>query len=95
MPADAWEGPPHLNKREVHARTLPRTRRRLGSADVQAIHAEHAATIAPMAARLTEAARHERTLSDLVLDAYGMSAEECALMWRTAPPRMPIPPPSA
>jgi hypothetical protein len=72
---------------------MSRTRRRLGSADVQLIHAEHAATIAPMAARLAEAARHERALSDLVLDAYGLTAEERALMWRTAPPRMPIPPP--
>jgi hypothetical protein len=67
--------------------------RRLGSADVQLIHAEHAAIIAPIAARLAEAGRHERALSDLVLDAYGLTAEERALMWRTAPPRMPIPPP--
>ena len=26
-------------------------------------------------------------------DAYGLTDEERALMWRTAPPRMPIPPP--
>jgi hypothetical protein len=67
--------------------------RRVGAADVQAIHADHAATIAPMAARLAEAARHELAVSNLVLDAYGMSAEERTLMWRTAPPRVRIAPP--
>jgi hypothetical protein len=39
--------------------------------------------------RLAEARRHEQALSDLVLDAYELSAEDRALMWRTAPPRMP------
>lgn len=35
----------------------------------------------------------ERTLSDLVNQAYGLTPAEIALMWQTAPPRMPIPPP--
>jgi hypothetical protein len=34
----------------------------------------------------------ERTLSDLVNQAYGLTPAEIALMWKTAPPRMPIPP---
>jgi hypothetical protein len=46
-------------------------------------------------ALLAEAARLERTLSDLVNAAYGPTAEEIALMWRTAPPRMPLAPPDA
>jgi hypothetical protein len=34
----------------------------------------------------------ERKLSDLVNAAYGLAPEEVALMWRTAPPRMPLAP---
>jgi hypothetical protein len=33
----------------------------------------------------------ERTLSDLVNQAYALTPAEIALMWQTAPPRMPIP----
>lgn len=32
----------------------------------------------------------ERRLSDLVNTAYGLSAAEIDLMWKTAPPRMPL-----
>jgi hypothetical protein len=35
----------------------------------------------------------ERTLSDFVNQAYGLSPAEIDLMWKTAPPRTPIPPP--
>jgi hypothetical protein len=34
----------------------------------------------------------ERKLSDLVNTAYGLTPDEVALMWRTAPPRMPLDP---
>jgi hypothetical protein len=34
----------------------------------------------------------ERELSDLVNAAYGLTPDEVALMWRTAPPRMPLNP---
>jgi hypothetical protein len=34
----------------------------------------------------------EHTPSDRVNQAYALTAEEIALMWQTAPPRMPIPP---
>lgn len=40
-----------------------------------------------------EALHLERTLSDLVNQAYGLTPEEIALLWDTAPPRMPIPRP--
>ena len=36
----------------------------------------------------------ERTLSDLVNQTYGLTPTEIELMWQTAPPRMPIPPPT-
>jgi hypothetical protein len=34
----------------------------------------------------------ERQLSDLVNEAYGLAPDEVALMWQTAPPRMPFTP---
>jgi len=43
-------------------------------------------------ARLGEALQHERAISDLVNAAYGLTSDEIALMWRTAPPRMPLGP---
>jgi hypothetical protein len=36
----------------------------------------------------------ERALIDLVNQAYGLTAAEIDLMWKTAPPRMPIPLPT-
>jgi hypothetical protein len=38
----------------------------------------------------TEVMNRERRISDLVNQAYGLSDEEIDLLWRTAPPRMPI-----
>jgi len=40
--------------------------------------------------RKTEALILEHRLSDLVNQAYGLTPEEIGLMWKTAPPRMPI-----
>ena len=40
------------------------------------------------------AERLERRLSDLGNVAYGLTPEEVALLWETAPPRMPISNPS-
>jgi len=37
----------------------------------------------------------ERTFSDLVNQAYALTPAEIALMWQTAPPRMPIPRPTS
>jgi hypothetical protein len=36
---------------------------------------------------------HERSLAAMVERAYGLTRDEIALMWRTAPPRMPLSPP--
>jgi hypothetical protein len=51
---------------------------------------EHARTIEPARKRAAEIARLEREISDIVNAAYGLTDEEVALMWRTAPPRMPL-----
>ena len=48
----------------------------------------------PARARAAETLKLERTLSDLVNQAYALTPAEIALMWQTAPPRMPIPLPS-
>jgi hypothetical protein len=42
-----------------------------------------------------EARRLEGRVSDLVNAAYGLTQVEIDLMWKTAPPRMPIPPPAS
>ena len=39
--------------------------------------------------RMARAASLEGRLSDLICEAHGLSDDEVALMWRTAPPRMP------
>jgi hypothetical protein len=46
-------------------------------------------------ALMPEARRLEQRVAELVNAAYGLTAEEVALMWRTAPPRMPGEPPGA
>ena len=73
-------------------KALPRSRK-LSVATVAAIRQAYVDTVAPVATSLQEAARLERELSATVNAAYGLTAEEEALVWRTAPPRMPIPPP--
>lgn len=40
-----------------------------------------------------EARQLERRIAELVNAAYGLTPEEVALLWRTAPPRMPGEPP--
>jgi hypothetical protein len=45
---------------------------------------------APSYRKLIEAQQLERRLSALVNAAYGLTPEEVELLWRTAPPRMPV-----
>jgi hypothetical protein len=56
---------------------------------------EYTRTIAPARALATETMKLERTLSDIVNQAYALTPAEIALMWQTAPPRMPMSPPAA
>ena len=46
--------------------------------------------VPPLRAGSAETARLERRLAELVDAAYGLTPEEVALLWRTAPPRMPV-----
>lgn len=66
----------------------------LSAAGLKALRDEHARTIEPAQALAREAVTLEHRLSDLVNEAYGLTPEEVALMWKTAPPRMPVAPPT-
>jgi hypothetical protein len=65
----------------------------LSSAGLHALRDEYTRTIEPTRALAAETLRLERALSDLVNQAYALTPAEIQLMWQTAPPRMPIPPP--
>ncbi len=64
----------------------------LSAAALKSLRDEHAATIEPARTQAAKAFQLERQLSDLVNEAYGLTPEDVALMWKTAPPRMPITP---
>lgn len=70
---------------------IPR-RRKLTAGEIAELKREHGATIEPARAARRTMFRLEQQLSDLVNTAYGLTAEEVALMWETAPPRMPFTP---
>jgi hypothetical protein len=64
------------------------------SAGLHTLRDEFTRTIEPVRALAAETLTLKRTLSDLVNQAYALTPAEIALMWQTAPPRMPIPPPT-
>ena len=65
----------------------------LSAAAIARLKREHTETVEPARRAAAEAAALERRLSDQVNTAYGLTPEDVALMWRTAPPRMPVAPP--
>ncbi|MAC52274.1 MAG: type I restriction endonuclease subunit M [Gimesia sp.] len=62
----------------------------LSAAALKALREEYSTTIAPAKELALEALQLEHQLSDLVNQAYGLTPEEIDLMWKTAPPRMPL-----
>jgi hypothetical protein len=62
----------------------------LSAAVLKSLRDEHTRTIEPARTQVAEALYLERQLSDLVNEAYGLTPEEVALLWETAPPRMPF-----
>jgi hypothetical protein len=48
----------------------------------------------PARALAAETLKLERTLIDLVNQAFALTPAGVDLMWKTAPPRMPTPPPA-
>ena len=65
----------------------------LSVAALRSLRDEYTRTIEPARVQAAEALNLERQISDLVNEAYGLTPDEVALMWKTAPPRMPIPKP--
>ncbi len=62
----------------------------LSAAALKNLRDEYTRTIEPASTQAAEALQLERQLSDLVNQAYGLTPEEVALLWATAPPRMPF-----
>ena len=62
----------------------------LSVAALKNLRDEHGRTIEPARVQAAEALQLERQLSDLVNEAYGLTPDEVALLWETAPPRMPF-----
>lgn len=58
-----------------------------GQKEVKKLYKDYAL---PMQTRNREILQLEHQVSDLVNQAYGLTPEDIDLMWRTAPPRMPI-----
>ena len=83
--SDTWVG---------EVKRIPGKKHPLAAAGVHALRAEYTRSIEPARALAAETLKLERTLSDLVNQAYGLTPAEIDLMWKTAPPRMPIPPPN-
>lgn len=75
--------------KKLRGRKLP-----LSVSDVKRLKDEHTASVQPLRAGVRESLGLERRVSELVNAAYGLTAEDVALMWQTAPPRMPIPRPA-
>ena len=83
LDSDTWAG----EMKRIRGKKLTLT-----AAGVHALRDEFTRTIAQ--ARAAETLTLECPLSDLVNQAYALTPAEIALMWKTAPPRMPIPPPA-
>ncbi|MEE4212620.1 MAG: Eco57I restriction-modification methylase domain-containing protein [Parvularcula sp.] len=71
---------------------LPK-RQSLGPTQLRQLRDAFAETAEPARHARIELLAHERKLAAMVERAYGLTDEEVALMWRTAPPRMPLGPP--
>jgi len=84
LDSDTWVG----EVKRIRGKKLPLT-----AAGVQGLRAEYTRSIEPARSLAAETMELERTLSDLINQAYALTPAEIDLLWKTAPPRMPIPPP--
>jgi hypothetical protein len=78
-----------LNVKRIYGKTRPVT-----AAGVQALRDEYTRAIQPSRARADKTFNLERVLSDLVNQACVLTPAKIDHMWKTAPPRMPMPPPA-
>ena len=84
LDSDTWVA----EVKRIRGKKLPLT-----AAGLHALRDEYIRTIEPARALAAETLALERTLSDLVNQAYALTLAEIELLWKTAAPRMPIPPP--
>jgi hypothetical protein len=68
----------------------PKGAPRLSPRTITELTETHRHYVEPERARATQVRTLESRLSDLVIQAYRLTDEEVDLLWRTAPPRMPI-----
>ena len=71
--------------KKLRGKSLPLT-----AASLAALRAEFTNSIGPARVLAAETLQLERSLSDLINQAYGLTPDEVQLMWATAPPRMPF-----
>ena len=79
-----------LNVRRICGKTRP-----VIAARVHSLRDEYTGTIEPARALGAETLSPDRIRSDLVNPSYALTPAEIDLMWKTAPPRVPIRPPNA
>jgi type I restriction-modification system DNA methylase subunit len=70
----------------------PKAAGKLKASDMKALREMYGDEALPIQARRREMLALERRLSTIVNHAYGLTPEEVALLWSTAPPRMPFMP---
>lgn len=75
-------------------RTRRGRRRPLGVAEHRTLKEEYQKLLIPRRAESAEAQVLEQQIAALVNEAYGLSHDDIRLLWETAPPRMPITPPT-
>jgi hypothetical protein len=68
---------------------------KLSPAALKALRDGYIEQATPVQQRRQEARRLEQRLATLVNAAYGLTPAEIDLLWRTAPPRMPVGPPTS
>ena len=68
----------------------PRSAGTLTPGGLKALRAGYVEQATPIQGRAGEALALERRLAALVNAAYGLSEADVELLWRTAPPRMPV-----
>ena len=85
LSSDVWVG---------EVKRIQGKKQSLIAADLHALRDEYTRTIEPARALAAETLKLERTPSDLVNRAYGLTSAEIELRCKIAPPRMLIPPPT-
>ena len=94
-PGQRLQAPTALTLDEFLIEVRKSRKKRLSPAALADLRHGYAGAITPARALLADSAALERTVATLINRAYGLTPDEEALMWRTAPPRMPAGPPES